>query len=524
MRRSVIALLLALSASASAAAAPAEAVHQLRWFIHVDLIDVGSGQDLAFYQQLIGDRLAVSDLLLKGHQGPADSGCCVRLNALSVSTFGSPGDGLDTISNQSELDAVAALGDGSYLVQSITFCGGTTSTSIVGCADMPGDFMIVALLADDSGFLPTLIAHERGHNAGLEHVVANPCELMSASAGGGCLSVSECNTFIADASATGGSCECLDNSVGGPPVVMGTTCTDASGCGLCSGGVCGACTSLAGARLVAAGGPGAASGEVTDDALSQAALSGDWDVVAGFGSAVSGLAYDATAGVLYGIEQRVGDDTLVTIDADTGAILTTVGVLTGREDVTSLAFDGTPGGGRLLAIEVDDDFFGLDCTAVSSMPPPPCFSELFEIDPSTANQVTLGELNLAIVTDGMQALAWDESSGDLYGASAASLSRIDLASCNGSTCSSTSINNSSRISAALAWDPVTALLVREGNDGLGRSRIDVIDPASGDTLSTWGIDAFTAGGLAVLRAPEPNVGWGLVVGIIGLSRLRRRRR
>jgi len=523
MRRFLLLLTLLSSSAFSAAGGPVEAVHDLSWFVHVDLVQVGVGKDLAFYQQLIEGVHAEADLLLKGHQGPADAGCCVRLNPVSVATFGSPGDGLDVISNQSELDDVASFGAGSYLVQSINFCGGTTSTQILGCADSPGNVMIVALEAEDSGFLPTLIAHERGHNAGLGHVFSNPCELMSPSAGGGCLSVSECNSFIAGASAAGGSCECLDATVGGPVVAAGTLCADPTGCGLCSGGVCGECGGLAGARLVAAGGSGAASGAASDELIRQAGLTGDWGVSAGFGSGVSGLAYDSMAGVLYGVEQRVGDDALVTIDIASGAFLSTVDVLTGREEVVALTYEPGPGGGRLLAIEVDDDFFGFDCTAVGSMPPPPCFSELFEIDPSNGNQVTLGELNQAVVTGGVQTLAWDATRGELYAASAASLSRIDLASCNGNTCGSASINPTGRIPAALAWDPLTGWLLREGSDGSGRSRMDVIDPASGEILSTWGIDAFTVGALALVSVPEPSVGLGLVVGVLWLSRLRPRR-
>lgn len=241
-------VLLSMLSGSPVLAAPSESVHELDWFVHVDLVTVS--EDIPFWTSLIAERLAEADVLIQGHQGPVDNGCCVVLDAVTVSTFGSSGDGLDAITSQGELNSVFGLGAGAYLVDMIHFCNSTFSTGIRGCALTPGDVLIVGLEADDIHFLPAITAHERGHNAGLNHVSANPCELMSASNGGGCLSISECNAFISDADSSGGSCECLPDTQGDPPLSTSNTCSDTSGCGICGGGVCGACNGLGNVRLL----------------------------------------------------------------------------------------------------------------------------------------------------------------------------------------------------------------------------------------------------------------------------------
>ena len=516
----VSALALALTVgSGPAHAAPTENVHDMTWFVHIDMIDVGMGMDLAFYTQLITDHLAEADILLQGEQGPVDEGCCVVLDPFSVSTFGTTGDGLDMITTQLELDAVFAS-PGAYLVEMVHFCGGDFSTTIRGCAQTPGNALVVSFEADASDFLPTVMAHERGHNGGLGHVTNNACELMSASNGGGCLSVSECSAFLADADSTGGTCECLPDAIGAEPAPIGTSCADPSNCGLCSGGVCGACSGLAGTVLVAAGGVGSANGATTDDALLQAGLSSDWSVAGAIPVEVAGLAYDSAGGVLYGIEVLAGDDSLITLDPDTGAKLSTVGTLTGKAQVIALAFDPQPSGDRLFAIELDDDFFGTPC---SSFPlTPPCFSELFEIDPSDASITVLGELNTLIITNGMQGLAWDDATSTLYAASPAGIATLTLSSCDGSTCPAVPFDDTFRSPVALAWDDATGLLLREGGDSSGGTEIDIILPSTG-TLATRGVDPFTPGGLAARPVPEPSVWLGLVSGIGLLWGLARRR-
>ena len=71
-------ILLLLSGPATAVA-PTTDLHDLEWFVHIDLIDVPAGKDLAFYQALIDDAMVQSSNQLKGNQGPADTPCCTEL-------------------------------------------------------------------------------------------------------------------------------------------------------------------------------------------------------------------------------------------------------------------------------------------------------------------------------------------------------------------------------------------------------------------------------------------------------------
>jgi len=501
-----------------AGAAPSGNVHDLVWRIHVDLIDIPGGQDLAFFAQLINDRHAQANVMLQGHQGPFDSGCCTELDAVSVTTFGTPGDGLDVVSTAGEFNAVIANGNGAYLIQTLQYCSGPGL--VAGCAATPGDYLIVAFDADDSGFLAEVIAHERGHNAGLPHVAANNCQLMQSFNGGGCLTTSECSSYIAKADTVSGSCACLADTIGDPPVSAGTPC---GGGDVCSEGVCGDAMSFAGAEMLVAGGPGAASGQTADDWLLQSALTGGWNTPGAAGAEISGLAYDAANEVLYGIEVLAGDDALVTLDPDTGAVLATIGTLGGIEVASALAFDPRPGGDRLYGVEIDDDIFGgISCSDVGAILPP-CFSEVFEIDPGDASLNVLGELNNLIVTEGVTGLAWDDASEVLYVSTLAGLYSVAVAGCDGSTCPSSAVDNVFRRDSALAFEPSTGRVLREGDNSFGQMFYDVIDPASGSSEETIGVDPFTAGGLAVRELPEPGGTIGLVAGVAFLAQLCRRR-
>lgn len=66
-----------------------------------------------------------------------------------------------------------------YYVDTISACGGTISNSIVGCGAFPGnDFVVESSFAGGS-FGAELLAHELGHNLGLDHrsgtgVLMNP--------------------------------------------------------------------------------------------------------------------------------------------------------------------------------------------------------------------------------------------------------------------------------------------------------------------------------------------------------------
>jgi len=516
--RALLAIGAGLLFAAAASAAPANNVHDLDWRVHVDLIDAGAGMDLAWFTDLINARHAQGDALLQGHQGPFDSGCCTSLDAVSVTTFGTPGDGLDVVSSSAELNAVLANGDHAYLIQTLQYCGGPGPAS--GCGQSPGDWIVVAFDSEDSGFMTEVIAHERGHNAGLPHVSANECQLMRSFNGGGCLTTSECSAYIAKADGVSGSCDCLADTIGDPPVTAGTSC---GGSDICSEGLCGDEASFAGAEMLQAAGAGAASGNTPDDWMLGSALSGGWTTTGAAGGELTGLAWDPDDEILYGVQTQAGDDTLVTVDPADGAILSTIGTLSGREVVAGLAFDPRAGGDRLYAVEIDDDIFG--GTSCSDLGPitPPCFSELLEIDPTDASITALGELNAFIVDEAVTGLAWDDTAGLVFVSSLAGLASVDPTSCNGFTCPHTGIDNVFRRESALAFEPMTGRVLRRGDNGFGQSLYDVVDPATGALEESIGVDPLSVGGLAVRELPEPGGALGLLVGAAFLAGAGRRR-
>ena len=511
-----LALVAAGALSAAAQAAPTESLHSLTWHVHEDLIDAGAGRDLAYFQQLIEDRIAQAEILVQGHQGPVDTPCCVAFDAVSVTTFS--GAGLDIIETRAEIDAVLGGADGGYLVQSVWYCS-SFSTTIVGCAGVGGDTFVVSLDAEDDDILPLVIAHERGHNSGLFHVGGDPCELMAGARGGGCLAVSECQSFIAKADSSGGACSCLGDAVGDPPVADATACTDDFGSGLCSRGICGETSGPAGTRLLAAAGSENPDTAATDDALHQSPLAGGWETLGAIGAdiAATGLAYDPGRDVVFAVvPQDVDNDQLVTLDPATGAKTGTVATLS-HQGLTALAYD--PAGDRLFAIHADAEIFGNPWNCGSD---PVCVSTLLEIDPDDGTTTVYGELNALIVGGAVQGLAWDSTAGVLYGSTAAGLFRIGLG-CSGGACSDTSqVDNLYRKPSSLTYDPETDTLYRQGTMS-SRTELDAIDPASGDIEALIGVDGVTAGGLAVIPVPEPEGRLMLGSGLVMLTLLGRRR-
>jgi hypothetical protein len=498
-RSLALAFVAAGALSAAAQAAPTKSLHSLEWYVHDDLIDEGAGRNEAYYQQLIEDRLAEAEILVQGHQGPVDTPCCVAFDTVSVTTFS--GAGLDIIDDEDEILDVLGRPAGGYLVQSVWYCS-SFSTTIVGCSGIGGDTFVVSLDAEDDDILPLVIAHERGHNAGLDHVGNDYCELMAGARGGGCLSTSECTSFIAKADGSGGACSCLGDTVGDPPVADATACSDDFGSGLCSGGVCGETTGPAGTRLLAAAGSENPSTAQTDDALHQSPLTGGWETLGAIGAGVeaTGLAYDPSRDVVFAVApQATGNDQLVTLDPVTGATTATVATLD-HQGLTALAYD--PAGDRLFAIHADAEIFGKSRNCGSD---PVCVSTLLEIDPDDGTTTVYGELNALIVVGGVQGLAWDSAAGVLYGSTAAGLFTIGLG-CDGVACSDTSqVDNLYRKPSSLTYDPETDTLYRQGTMS-SRTELDSIEPASGGVEPLIGVDGFTAGGLAVIPVPEPE-GW-----------------
>ena len=503
-----------LFATGAGAAPPSIDLHQLEWFVHVDLIDAGAGRDLAFYEALIDDAMVEASRRLEGNQGPADTPCCTRLvRSVSLATFGSPGDGLDVLDASSEYDTIAAIGlpgSQAFLVDSITFCGGPAPGS-AGCApappcggspnDDPDLWLVVTLDAFDAGKGVQTLAHERGHNACLLHVNVEECQLMRPGSGGGCLDATECTNYRAARNASGGSCTCHDDA-------QGSILADRSACseiaqGLCSGGVCGDPAGPGSAGLVAAAGPGFGEGEATDDALRISGMTGGWSELGAFamsGAVVEGLAYAADSATLYGVVPSPADDSLVTIDPDTGAITATVGTLSnGSKELIALAYDPgasrAPGDDLLLALETDGSF-----------------EDLVTIDPQTPNTSTfVGALAIG-APNGFRGLAYDSANGKLYTSSPFidGIYEIDLDSCPFFCGLVRQVGlGLDRAGSGLAYSADTGMLYLVGSQSaltpLGpRTLYDVVDPSTfATTTETIQVDAFTTGGLAALSSTLP---------------------
>jgi hypothetical protein len=98
----------------------------------------------------------------------ADVACCIRFSRLGTArSFGAGGDGLDVVDNDVEAGTVLSSTVARVkLVRQINYCSGP-GTNIIGCANVPGNSMMLVRITRDEG---VLWAHEYGHNVGLGHV------------------------------------------------------------------------------------------------------------------------------------------------------------------------------------------------------------------------------------------------------------------------------------------------------------------------------------------------------------------
>jgi hypothetical protein len=536
LRLAAAALAGSLLAGLSAGAEPTADLHDVKWFVHVDLIDAGAGRDLAYYEALLDRALEKSRLVLEGNQGPADVPCCNLIRkeehspGVTLVSFGTPGDGLD-IQDAGDLDIYRSLGgSGSrgFLIDSINDCGGSVA---IGCADLPvcggppdddpDRVLIVTMDAEDSGVLGLVIAHERGHNACLTHVSDDPCRLMRSSVGGGCVSTSECDAFTDARQSTGGSCACHADSPAYTALDDGDACVDGAITGVCSGGLCGDTGGSAGTRLLAAGGPGLVEGEVTDDLLLTSGLTGGWSESGAFGGTVRGLAYDADADVHYAVLDVVGDDVVAQVDPTT-ATLSGSHTVTGHADLIALAFD--PGATTSTS---DDRLLALSSAGG--------FEDLIQIDPATGNATLVGLLQIG-VTGGFQGMTYDDVNDRLYvaGFGASTLYEVDESSCDGTPpiatyCGVSAVGPTStlhRMAPSLAFSRDTQEIYLVGHESGSQFFYERIDANTYARRTRIGPDQYTAGGLSALplALPEPSPGMALTAGAALLSGLARRRR
>ncbi len=510
-----------------AEAAPEVDLHELTWYVHVDLIDAGAGRDFAYWQGVIDAAVASANGLVEGRQGPFDRACCARLaRTAPLATFGTPGDGrdvLDSLSDQNFFNNAGGAGSNAFLIDSMTYCGGLAPTAI-GCAerpncdgngnDDPNLWMVVTVDAFDDDILASVTAHERGHNACLVHVAAAECQIMQASVftpgQGTCLAASECTNFRAARTTTSSGESCTCHTDAGAIEPDATVCSGPQ-YGVCSGGLCGEASGSAGVRLIAAAAPGTAAGGPPDDAIAISALSGHWSTLGPFAPTaddVRALEWAEDSATLYGVVPTIGDDSIVTIDPATGRILATVGVLAnGTDEIVSMAYDpgptSAPEDDRLLVFEVGG-----------------ATGELRAISPASPSTSTL--LGSLIWTPAalFTGLAYDSLQGRLFAATPFGpdgLYEIDLATCPPSPCVSNQVVGAGlfREDASLSYSRSTGLLYLVGTAfGGERTFYDIVDPTTGTSIETLSLDTFTPAGLAAV--PEPNATNTWLAGVLGV--------
>ncbi len=513
-------------AAGRAEAAPEVDLHELTWYVHVDLIDAGAGRDLAYWQGLIDGAVASANALVEGRQGPFDTACCTRLERTAALTFGTPGDGrdvLDSLSDQNFFNSAGGAGSNAFLIDSMTYCGGS-SPAAIGCAERPGCdgngnddpnlWMVVTVDAFDDDVLASVTAHERGHNACLVHVAAAECQIMQASVftpgQGTCLTASECSNFrvARTTTASGETCGC--HTDGGAIEPDATTCSGPL-YGVCSGGLCGEASGSAGVRLIAAAAPGTAAGGPPDDAIEIAALAGHWSTLGPFAPTaddVRALEWAEDSATLYGVVPTIGDDSIVTIDPETGQILATVGTLAnGTDEIVSMAYDPGP-----TSAPADDRLFVFEVGGATG--------ELRTISPASPSSSTLLGSLIWTPASLFTGLAYDSLQGRLFAATPFGpdgLYEIDLTTCPPSPCDADQVAGAGlfREDASLSYSRSSGLLYLVGT-GFGGQRTfyDVVDPTTGTSIETLSLDTFTPAGLAAV--PEPNSTNSWLAGVLGV--------
>ena len=114
--------------------------------------------------------LADASSVLQTDEGARDVSCAVRMVRRGDVTVFDDGDG--SVDSQQELAEVFDLPGSAKVVFALNICSGGFNSSVLGCAFVPGDSIVVERFAanqaarDQEGIL---WAHEFGHNQGLDH-------------------------------------------------------------------------------------------------------------------------------------------------------------------------------------------------------------------------------------------------------------------------------------------------------------------------------------------------------------------
>jgi len=249
-----------------------------------------------------------------------DVACCTKVARSGTGgTFGSSADGLSSIDDESEQNAVIDHPAARVkVVNAINFCGGP-ATNVIGCANTPGDGMAVVRLSN-LDYEAVLWIHEYGHNLGLMHT-SSPQAIMYTTDNGmnDGLSPQECGVFHNPSSSAramisdAGSCTDDGDPIADPidncPTVANEAQTDSNGNGI--GDACetacggadpdhdGVCDPDDNCPTVANPGQANLDGDAYGDACELGALRADLDLsgrVDGFDLARLGRAFGASSG------------------------------------------------------------------------------------------------------------------------------------------------------------------------------------------------------------------------------------
>jgi|GEM_PF-6735298 len=128
-----------------------------------------------------------------------DVACCLRVvRSGTAQEFGTAGDGLDTIDDETELNAVLNNNVARVkVVRAINECGGP-GMNILACAHTPGASIAMTNSGMTSEQRGLVWIHEYGHNTGLSHNTISQDYLMfasSASGGNRGLTQAECDSY-----------------------------------------------------------------------------------------------------------------------------------------------------------------------------------------------------------------------------------------------------------------------------------------------------------------------------------------